>query len=370
LTAAGAIAAVRAIDVAASAKGVWSFVEVTSAEGLIGTGEATVHRGQELVPVRLRALAAELVGRPAARSSLGWAAPGSTDFADVSARCAVDQALADLEAQAAGRSIARLLCAAPRPRVEVYANVNRRTGDRTPDGFAASAGAAAGAGFRAVKIAPLDGLQPATPPDAAAALVDQAVERIAAVRARIGAGCRLLVDCHWRLTPASARRLLHAVVPLDVFWIECPFPEEPGHFDALRSFRRVANARGVRTAGCELLRGLDGFAPYVEGELYDVLMPDVKHAGGYGELLAIAAAAAARGIAIAPHNPTGPVAHAHSVQASAALDGFLLLEMQFDETPLFTAIVEGELPMPRDGVAAVPDRDGLGLRLAATAARP
>ena len=368
----GTITAVRARTVAASARGVWTFVEVAGSSELTGTGEGTVHLEPESVAPRLDGLWREILGKPARRSSLDWPAHGATDFTDVSARCALDQALIDIEAQAAGCSIARFLAEEwgaraelPRADVEVYANVNRRTADRSPAGFAASARRAVGAGFRAVKIAPLDGVRPEMSITTAGTLLDAAIERMAAVRDVIGRDCRLLVDCHWRLNPATAGHLLAAAAALDLFWIECPFPEDPADFADLRAFRTRANARGVRTAGCELLRGLDGFGPFIDGELYDVLMPDVKHAGGCEALHRVAEAAARRGIAIAPHNPTGPIAHAHSVQASAALPELLLLEMQFDETPAFESIVTGALPMPGRGIVAVPDATGLGLRLVA-----
>jgi galactonate dehydratase len=73
---------------------------------------------------------------------------------------------------------------------------------------------------------------------------------------------------------------------------------------------------------------------------------------------------------ISPHNPTGPICHAHSVHASAATRDLLILEMQFDETPAFNEIVAGELPLPQEGVVTVPQAPGLGLRLLADRMAP
>ncbi|MCP5433160.1 MAG: hypothetical protein H6923_07810 [Alphaproteobacteria bacterium] len=364
------VVSARVREVHASAKGVWTFIELTSSEGRLGSGEGTVHLGQERIAGVLGALANELVGKPAVPASLSWPAFGSTDFVDISARSALDQALTDLAAQAKGVSIARHFAAAPRPRVEVYANLNRRTRDRSPESFAASAKKAADADFHAVKIAPLDDVKPAMNLAEARPLVDAAVARAGAVRDTLGPDRRLLVDCHWRLNPATAAYFLDAMTPLKPFWIECPYAEDADHYADIKAFRKAANGRGIYTAGCELLRAQEGFQPFIDGELYDVLMPDVKHAGGLGTMLKMAEVGAKRGIYLSPHNPTGPISHAHSVQLSAALPEFLILEMQFDETGLFRTIADGALPMPEAGIASVPEKPGLGLRLAKDEAIP
>ena len=72
-------------------------------------------------------------------------------------------------------------------------------------------------------------------------------------------------------------------------------------------------------AGGELLFGVAGFAPLIRQRAVDVIMPDVKHCGGLLELTHIAAAAAADNVVVAPHNPSGPVSTAASVQACAGI---------------------------------------------------
>jgi galactonate dehydratase len=157
--------------------------------------------------------------------------------------------------------------------------------------------------------------------------------------------------------------VLEEAQAVDLYWLECPYTEEAPFFEAIREARRRANKRGILTAGAELKTGLVGYAPMLNMELYDVLMPDMKHVGGYDGLFAVARAAATKKMLIAPHNPTGPVCHGHSVHASAAVDNFLILEMQFDESTSFTKMVEGQLPMPHAGMIAPSDAPGLGLRL-------
>jgi len=117
-------------------------------------------------------------------------------------------------------------------------------------------------------------------------------------------------------------------------------------------------------AGGEDGVGRDAFMPFLTAGAYDVLMPDIKYVGGFTEMRAVAALAAQHGVAIAPHNPTGPVAHLASVHACAGLAGFTRLELQFNESPLFDALVTPLPPVPEQGRVAVPHRPGLGVALA------
>ena len=80
------------------------------------------------------------------------------------------------------------------------------------------------------------------------------------------------------------------------------------------------------------------------------------------ELVRIAAAAESNGVSVAPHNPSGPVSTAASVQVCAVLKNFNLLEYQWGE-----ASWRGDLISPperfENGSIRVPDRPGLGIEL-------
>jgi galactonate dehydratase len=119
----------------------------------------------------------------------------------------------------------------------------------------------------------------------------------------------------------------------------------------------------MRLAGAESLAGLAAYRPLVETGCYDVLMPDVKHAGGLEEIRRIAALAQTAGVEIAPHNPTGPVCHAHSVHLCAVIPNFLFLEVQYGETEAFFDMVEGASLRFERGAAPLPQAAGLGVAL-------
>jgi galactonate dehydratase len=77
----------------------------------------------------------------------------------------------------------------------------------------------------------------------------------------------------------------------------------------------------------------------------------------------MARACAALEVQISPHNPSGPVCHAASLQVSAALDAFDMLEVQFDESPLFDALVAQPFAPVVGGLALLPAGCGLGVAL-------
>jgi galactonate dehydratase len=343
----------------------WSFVELVDAEGRIGAGEGTLAAHEAAIARRFAACRPALIGRaPDDLEPVAARSPGDA-LAAFAVASAIDQAAWDLVAQRRGASMSETLGGRRRERVRLYANLNRGTGVRTPEGFAGQARRAVADGFDAVKIAPFDGVtlrgDERAPVDDA--LLDAAFARIAAVRAEIGAKRQLLVDCHWRLNRRTAEAVLDATAPYRLYWLECPVPERAELLGTLCALRARANAHGVRLAGCEQMSLVGGFLPYARAGAYDVMMPDVKYAGGLREMLAIADVLDEHGVGFSPHNPSGPVAHAASLHVCATVRNVELLEVQYRETPYFGALVAHALPEPTNGASDVPRTPGLGVKL-------
>lgn len=359
---------VAAISARVSDKTVWTFVRLDAQGGRSGWGEATLQGSAAAVHAHVRRMSSALVGQrlPPPTDVMDVFGTCGRDAAEAAAISAIDQALWDVMAQERGITLATALGNRLRTTISLYANINRGTVDRSPAGFATRAIEAVTGGFDAVKIAPFDGVQP---DNIDRVLLDTGIARIAAVRQAIGADTRLLVDCHWRLTKASATDVLREVEPLKLYWLECPVPETAENFAVLRQLRHRANSTGVRLAGCEMMIGRHGFQPFLDAGVYDVIMPDVKYAGGLRELLRIGEAAARSDVACSPHNPSGPIAHAHSLHLSAHLPLFPFLEFQYGESPLFFEFVDGDLPDPRTGSSELPRRSGLGLGLGGASLR-
>lgn len=333
------IAAVSCFVAQISPKTCWTFLEVRDGDGRVGTGEAT-HFGSE---DSLREFAGvwdqRLTGLPAEPEALApWFDSPPSGLPERAVLSAIEQALWDISGQRSNQPVADLLGDRIRDVVPLYANINRGTVDRSPEGFVAAAGQAVDAGFDHVKIAPFDDVGEGKIDDEA--LFSAGLERIEVVSAAWAGRARVMIDCHWRLDEARTIALLDKAAALGLYWIECPLPETEAHFTALGRIAAHAKSVGVRLAGMEHGLSSQDFQPYIDNRIYDVLMPDVKYCGLLA-LRTIADTAAAAGIAISPHNPTGPVCHAASVQVSAILKNFLMLEFQFGESPLFFDLVDG-----------------------------
>lgn len=342
----------------------WTIVRLHTGDGRIGDGEATLTGRED-------ALVAAAEGTvPLALAQADLRNPGEfaallapVTIQDAAIVSAIDQALWSLHAQGAGQTLAWML-GVQRDRIPVYANINRRTEDRNPEGFASSARAAVAAGHIAFKVAPFDEVTPevCAQGDGAKA-IQTGLARVAAVREAVGPDARLMVDCHWRFDEATARALNEAAAPLGVHWIETPLPEIEANMAALVRLRDQCNALGMRQAGLETSVGWESMRPFCEAGAYDVVMPDMKYIGGVREMVRTAAECEALGVQVSPHNPSGPICHAASLQVSASLGAFDMLELQFDESPLFDSLVGAPFPAVIDGHAELPSGLGLGARL-------
>lgn len=358
---------IRAIDlhhIQVTPKTTWSFLELGLADGTTGWGEASLMHSPGLLDAPAVSAKQALIGHTLTRLDEFIAARGMTPMPQASIASALEQAAWDARAQQAGCGAAELRGSPARKRVALYANMNRRTTDRSPDGFFISAQQSAAAGYSALKVAPFD--QVTTENDSTPEgrrFIDQGLARVAAVRQAAGPDVQVFVDCHWRFTPATASAVLRELAVMGVTWFECPLPETPEAIGALRKLRAESNALGMRLAGLEELTHPDAFRPWLEAGCYDVVMPDVKYAGGISGVLRVAELAAQYATACAPHNPTGPVCHAASLVACAIGVNMEMLEHQYDETPAFWNLVGGDLPQPQGGVSALPTRNGLGVAI-------
>ncbi len=365
---------VRTRRVHVNHRGGWVFVQLLTREGHCGIGELS-HSGDDLLACRLvEAAAPMLLGQEPPHLSDAVAEEArqvppllerlrmylATSRAGQTALSAIEQALLDLEGQRRGVPVWRLLGERQRERVPLYANINRATVDRSPEGFAANARAAVREGFRAVKLAPFDDL----PRGAAAtpegqARIERGIARVRAVREAIGPAVELLIDCHSRLDEQSALGVARALEDVRLSWFEEPVP---WHLEDGAVLARLRRATGLRIATGESIFGLEPFRRLARAGAADVWMPDVKHAGGIRACVEIGRLAHEHGIELSPHNPSGPVACAASLHAATVMPAFTVLEYAWGEVPW-----RGQLVSPpeevRDGCLAVPEAPGLGVAL-------
>ena len=341
----------------------WMFLTVETDDGLVGLGEATRQVEEEAVFARAAEILPGLIAKPAEPGLVGTIGPFS-DMPRAAVLSSLSQALWDIAGKRADQPVARLLGPQRTAPVPLYANINRRSVARTPESFAESARLALAAGFSAFKIAPFDEVDAASRAAGTdAGRIGHGLERVAAVREVIGPDRDLMVDCHWRFSVGGARTAIDAVKPFNLYWFETPIPETDDLIPEIVRLRGLANAVGMRLAGCEHEVGVAGFERFAAAGAYDVMMPDIKYVGSIEEMLAIAERLDGTGVGFSPHNPSGPVAHAASLHVCAVARGFTQLEMQFEESPLFWTLAGGTLPLPLGGASVLPAGTGLGVTL-------
>ncbi|MBK7473474.1 MAG: hypothetical protein IPI73_25385 [Betaproteobacteria bacterium] len=221
---------VAALSARISAKTVWTFVRARDAAGRTGWGEATLQGEAAAIHAHVARLAQVIVHRPLPAPLAAAAMAGTLggSAAEAAAISAVDQALWDIAAQERGQPLAHALGSPRRSTIELYANINRGTLERSPAGFATRAQAAASGGFAAIKIAPFDDVRqkasrrPRAPPDGGPA--SNASPRCATPWGPSG-------RCWSTVTgglPGRGQRDPARLEPLRLYWFECPLPEEPG----------------------------------------------------------------------------------------------------------------------------------------------
>ena len=360
------IADIEALLVNASEKSNWSFIRITTDDGVTGIGEASLQGWESVQLAYLDKLKEDLLGKTLQQAlPLLRAHPHSLGgLVANSIISALEQAVTDIRAKAAGVPIHALLGYAQRKAIRIYANINRRTRDRTPAGFAESAKTAAADGYTAIKIAPFDDVywEEFGNPEVKKR-VALGMDRVFATREAIGPGVDLMIDCHWRFDEASATQLIRDLEPAKLFWMECLVSESPESHAALSRLRKYANEWGTQLAGAERQVGVGGFRAIVENRLMNVIMPDVKYAGGYTEMLHIVELASQHGIAYSPHNPSGPLCTMATLHLCALAGNFLIMEHQLAESSVYLDIMKGEHPKLINGCYAVPDTPGVGMEL-------
>ena len=355
-------------------RGDWIFVALTDHTGRIGYGEAS-HSGDDAATTALlegplaNPIRTHVWDDPStAWSILDAAAPaGTARRVAATAASAVEQALWDLRAQAEGVELAALLSAGAEANagtsaaatVPLYANINRATVDRTPDGFAANAAQAVREGFEIVKLAPFDEVAYGAPVTERRQLAEPGLARVAAVRAAVGPDVRVLVDCHWRFDVATAREVGRALAELGVGWMEDPVPYDDGP-DEVVAVRRTAP---LPIATGERLISAAAFAPFLEAGAADFYLPDVKHIGGIGELLKLAELSRDRGVRITPHNPSGPISTLASAAALAGVPHAAPLELAWGEVDWRPSVLNPPERIEAGALVLPSGRPGLGALL-------
>ena len=339
------------------------FVRLLVSRDAEGWGEASFNWLNDQVVVALRILSSELRGMTVdeGRNYLARQPGWKHGLAFQIAMSALEQALLDVESRLRGVPFGCMFGPRIHEHVPCYANINRGTVDRSPEGWARRATHAISSGFSALKLAPFDDVK-SRAAEAQVASFQGGIDAVAAVRKAVGPDVDLMVDCHWRFERESALALVRALAVLGPAWIEGPVHEDFLSIEDLCRIRRAANRSKIRLAGGEYLDGPRAFAPFLKEGAFDIVNPDIRLCGVAGTM-DVAVQADARSIELAPHNHLGPVMAVASLHLLSVAPAALTLELQFEESDVASCLVDPDVLTPRQGRLEVPSGPGLGIEI-------
>jgi galactonate dehydratase len=340
----------------------WVFVKVLTDRGLHGWGEATLEGHEQTVVACVRELGQALIGQDPLAVEHHWQRLFRHGFwrggvVLGSALAGIDQALWDLRGKAWGVPVYRLLGGPTRQRIRLYTHVGIY--DHTK--MVEDAQRDVANGFTGLKTGAWAGDAALPAAEAIAAFA----ERVALLRQTVGPRVDIMIDNHGRSRASTAARLIEALCPHGLFWLE--EPTQPDDLEALGRLRAAGPTMDLATG--ERLYSKWDYVALLEGRWVDVIQPDLCHAGGISEVKKIAALAEAYYVQVAPHNPQGPVSTAACAHLGMAIPNFSILEYVL--SPRRERVLKEPWPVEK-GHLIVPDRPGLGVDLdeAALAASP
>jgi galactonate dehydratase len=237
-------------------------------------------------------------------------------------------------------------------RIRIYVN-GWFAGARTAQEFAAKARETVKRGVTAMKWDPFGKASLDISPQE----LRQAISCVAAVREAVGDTVDLLIEGHGRFNIPTASRIARELEPYKPLFFEEPVP--PDNLDALAEVRRQSP---VAIAAGERLYTQHAFHELIEKRAVDYMQPDISHAGGLFSLKKMAAMAEAAHVAFAPHNPSGPVANAATLQLAACTPNFTILEIMISDVIWRSEICDEALQM-ENGCLLIPDKPGLGIEI-------
>jgi L-alanine-DL-glutamate epimerase-like enolase superfamily enzyme len=134
--------------------------------------------------------------------------------------------------------------------------------------------------------------------------------RVEAVRRAIGDSTLLMVDANQKWDLMQARQAARLLEDLDLAWLE-----EPLHPDDIRSHRVLAESTRIPIALGEHVYTTHAFRDYLENDAVAVIQVDVCRIGGVTPWLEVAALANAFNIRVCPHAGDLMQVHQHLVKA-------------------------------------------------------
>ena len=343
---------------------IWIFINLKLTNGTEGWGEATLNKKEKIIYELAKIKLPKLVGLSLNELSLKLKAESISDnLPNAAFYSAINAAFIDLIAKNQKISLANHIGVLKNSEIDLYANFNRRTRDRSLKGIKKSVEFVRDHGFNAYKFAPFDEIFPSQSKLDFHKSLTAGLERIDVIKNEIGKEAKLMIDCHWRFQEHLIDILIQELIHFDIYWLECPILENVNLTKNIKIIRNKVNKKGIKLAGLETCIKKTDFEPFLKDGCYDVVMPDVKYVGGPIKMVELANYIKKYGSDFSPHNPSGPICHAHSLQICGVIDSPVILEHQFDESPYFDELVSNDLPLIKNGKIKLSNDPGIGVKI-------
>lgn len=333
------------------------FVKIETDEGVSGIGEGTLEFKENALVGAVEDIKRVLLGRdPREIERLCFELYRDSYWREgpalQSAISAVNIALWDLKAKLYNLPVYELLGGRFRDSVRMYANA-WFVGAKKPEDFAAAAREAVAKGITALKWDPFGSAYQYM----SNAEFSRSMAVVEAVRGAVGSDVDLLIECHGRFDIATSIKIAHALKSFNPMFFEEPTP--PDSLDALAEVRRKSP---IPVAAGERIYSVAQFKTFLEKGCADFAQPDISHCGGISAIMKMAAMAEPYYVAIAPHNPSGPVANAATLQMAATLPGFRILEICLTDVSWRSELTNEKVVFDKGNIL-IPEGIGIGVEL-------
>ena len=337
-------------------------VKIISYDGAYGWGET--HASTDA----LASVATRLIGENPERIGAIWqsivnASYQGAGFIGIASNIAsaIDIALHDLVGRSRGLPVYELLGGKVRDRICAYATglyyVPSDLEDHTWYDFLEEAQGYVDQGFSGMKMK-VGGLK-----------LDEDVDRVHALRQKVGQEIRIMVDANEAYDPMTAIQFAHRIVDADVTWFE-----EPCSSRAYDENLLVTTQSIVPTSGGESASTRREVAQILKKRIFDIIQPEIVNVGGITELKLSANMAEAFNVRFVPHFWNTGISFAailHTLATVAQSPPAQPKEpyvnepvTEFDQTPHpIRANLTNPVFKQTDSHVEVPDEPGLGIEV-------
>jgi galactonate dehydratase len=334
----------------------FSFVKLTTDEGIVGWGDATLEWKES--PVRDLVLdygRRYLVGQDPFDIEDIWfklyQIEHNTGPIMYAAMAGIETAMWDIVGKATGQPVYNLIGGKVRKKVKVYANGWYPDSDDLSV-WVSRALEVVGRGYQAMKFDPFG--------PGGRELSNQELKRackvVEAIRRAVGEDVSLLLEFHGRFSPGMALEAIRAMTPYKPGWCEEPIPAH-NH----ESMAQVVASSPLRIATGEHTYSRFGFLDLLWRKGAHIVQPDIVYSGGLLESKKIAAIAEGFYVSVAPHNCRGPLGTVIAMHLCANIPNFMILETFEDYDVPWRCDLTPGTPRVNNGYYDLPTGAGWGV---------